>query len=88
MDTVLSASPAFQLLVNSPTLALCTAFALVILTTAALKSFSLRQRSQSICDLGGISFLTAWPFFKKRHDFIWANFKKTGAKMFRFRVAH
>ncbi|KAG6827320.1 hypothetical protein H0H92_012228 [Tricholoma furcatifolium] len=88
MNAVLSASPALQLLSSSPMLALCAAFALVILTTASLKRFFLLSRPQNIHDLSGISFLTAWPFFTKRYDFMWANFKKTGAKMFRFRVLH
>jgi hypothetical protein len=47
------------------------------------------QKSNSelnIPEPGGLSLITTWPFFSKRDDFVWANFKKTGAQMFRFRV--
>ncbi|KAJ7656668.1 cytochrome P450 [Mycena rosella] len=40
----------------------------------------------NIPELGGFSLLAAWPFFAKRDDFLWSNFKKTGAEMFRFRA--
>ncbi|KAJ7121297.1 cytochrome P450 [Mycena crocata] len=42
--------------------------------------------SQHIPEVGGFSLVTTWSFFAKRQDFLWANFKKTGAQLFRFRV--
>jgi len=47
------------------------------------------QKSNSelkIPEPGGLSLLTTWSFLSKRDDFLWSNFKKTGAQMFRFRV--
>ncbi|KAJ7141246.1 cytochrome P450 [Mycena epipterygia] len=40
----------------------------------------------NIPELGSFSLLAAWPFFSRRDDFLWSNFKKTGVQMFRFRV--
>ncbi|KAJ7168194.1 cytochrome P450 [Mycena crocata] len=37
-------------------------------------------------DLGGCPILSAWLFFTKRYDFMFDTFKRTGEKMFRFRV--
>ncbi|KAJ7664281.1 cytochrome P450 [Mycena rosella] len=34
----------------------------------------------------GFSLLAAWPFFAQRNDFLWANLKKAGANIFRFRI--
>ncbi|KAJ7664309.1 cytochrome P450 [Mycena rosella] len=45
-----------------------------------------KRATTNIPELGGFSLLTAWPFFAQRNDFLWANFKKTGANIFRFRV--
>jgi sterol 14-demethylase len=43
--------------------------------------------SQRIPEVGEfLPLLTAWSFFAKRRDFLWENFKKTGAQIFRFRV--
>lgn len=43
-------------------------------------------RKDAIRELGGLSVMTAWPFFSKRYDFLVSNFKKTGEKLFQFRV--
>ncbi|KAF8130469.1 cytochrome P450 [Mycena galopus ATCC 62051] len=37
-------------------------------------------------DIGGYPIVTTWLFFTKRYDFITDTFKRTGLKMFRFRV--
>lgn len=37
-------------------------------------------------NLGGFYLFIAWKFFSKRYDFMRENFKKTGLKMFRFRL--
>jgi hypothetical protein len=40
----------------------------------------------SIRQLGGFPVLTAWTFFTKRYDFIWANFAKNSSLHFKFQV--
>lgn len=40
----------------------------------------------NITKLGGISILNARDFFRKRFDFLMANFQKTGEPMFSFNV--
>ncbi|KAG6909648.1 hypothetical protein DXG01_016228 [Tephrocybe rancida] len=73
----------------SPSLATILAtLGVATVTIAAIQSLGRRSASESIYELRGTSFLVAWPFFTKRYDFIWANFKKTGAKMFRFHVLY
>ncbi|KAJ7118719.1 cytochrome P450 [Mycena epipterygia] len=44
------------------------------------------EESSRIYDLGGYPILSAWFFFTKRYDFMCDTFKRTGQKMFRFRV--
>ncbi|KAG6887785.1 hypothetical protein C0995_012765 [Termitomyces sp. Mi166 len=80
--------PLTALISHSPSLAFLAAAVVVALVAApALRILFLNTRSSGpIRDLNGISFLVAWSFFTKRYDFMWSNFKKTGAKMFRFRV--
>ncbi|RDB27059.1 putative lanosterol 14-alpha demethylase [Hypsizygus marmoreus] len=46
----------------------------------------LPSSKNNIYELGGFSILTAWPFFTKRYDFLRDNFRKSGQRMFRFRV--
>jgi hypothetical protein len=46
------------------------------------------RKDSDIHELGGLSILTAWPFFKRRSDFLKANFVKTGQKLFSFKVLH
>lgn len=48
---------------------------------------ALQGRTQ-IHQLGGLSILTAWPFFTGRFDFIWKYFKQTGLRAFQFRILH
>ncbi|KAF8186070.1 cytochrome P450 [Mycena galopus ATCC 62051] len=48
--------------------------------------FTRGNSSQRIPEVGKFPLLTAWLFFAKRRDFLWENFKKTGAQIFRFRV--
>ncbi|CAK5279453.1 unnamed protein product [Mycena citricolor] len=57
----------------------------------AVGALSLRTRlapkdSETIHQLGGLPLLSAWLFFTQRYDFLIDTFKKTGQKMFRFRV--
>ena len=42
----------------------------------------------TIRKLGGFSIITAWTFFTKRHDFIWANFGRDSSLHFKFNVLH
>ncbi|KAG6915836.1 hypothetical protein DXG01_009622 [Tephrocybe rancida] len=65
---------------------LYAALAVAAIAAAAIQSLSRRPPSGKIHDLGVFSFLSAWAFFAKRHDFIWATFKEVGTGMFRFRV--
>src|SRR3954468_4871092 len=39
-----------------------------------------------VYDIGGLPIVTAWPFFTKRFDFLQRHFKKTGGKMFKFKI--
>jgi len=41
---------------------------------------------ETINDLGGLSIIHAWNFFSHQYDFIQAQFKKNGNRMFRFKV--
>ena len=68
--------------VDTPILAIVSGIAVIFMSAFLLRS----RTSDKIYDLGGISVLTAWNFFKKRFDFIRGNFKKSGGKMFRFWV--
>jgi hypothetical protein len=45
-----------------------------------------KDANTNITQLGGSSLLAAWPFFDKRSDFLWSNFRTTGQNIFRFRV--
>ncbi|KAJ6608608.1 cytochrome P450 [Mycena sp. CBHHK59/15] len=51
-----------------------------------VRSASTQKDSSTIHDLGGYPILSAWLFFTKRYDFMCGTFKRTGQKMFRFRV--
>ena len=44
------------------------------------------QDENKIYELRGWSPLASWPFFTKRFDFIWSNFKATGLQAYQFRV--
>ncbi|TFK38287.1 cytochrome P450 [Crucibulum laeve] len=44
------------------------------------------KKKNGIKELGGLSILTARPFFSKRFDFLWSNFQKTADTMFKFKV--
>jgi len=68
---------------SAPTPAITIAALVVVFMSA----FFLRStKSDKIHDLGGISALTAWNFFKKPYNFFQGHFKETGGEMFRFRV--
>jgi len=45
-----------------------------------------QRKPTAIKELGGLSILTAWPFFTKRHGFLKSNFAKTGDELFTFKV--
>ncbi|KAJ7473528.1 cytochrome P450 [Mycena latifolia] len=45
-----------------------------------------RRATTNIAELGGFFVLVLWQFFNRRSDFLRSNFKKTGEKLFRFRV--
>ncbi|KAJ7465106.1 cytochrome P450 [Mycena latifolia] len=66
-----------------------TIVAVVALCLSTLFTYYARARKSAktnITELGGFSLLAAWPFFAKRNDFLWSNFKKIGQNMFRFRL--
>ncbi|KAJ7197142.1 cytochrome P450 [Mycena pura] len=64
------------------TIALLSVLAVIGLLSARSK----RTDSSKIYDLGGFPMLSAWFFFSQRYDFMCSTFKRTGQKMFRFRV--
>ncbi|KAF8069216.1 cytochrome P450 [Lyophyllum atratum] len=67
---------------SSTAFTLLAGFAIAAFAVAALHHST---RSKEDIDLGGLSILTAWPFFKRRYDFMLSNFK-AGRKKFRFNV--
>ncbi|KAG6907956.1 hypothetical protein DXG01_006744 [Tephrocybe rancida] len=86
-SAILSApSSSLELASRFSSAALYAALAVATITAVAIQSLFRRPPSGKIHDLGVFSLLSAWAFFAKRHDFIRANFKKVGTKMFRFRV--
>ncbi|KAF8069204.1 cytochrome P450 [Lyophyllum atratum] len=65
-----------------------TAVGAGILVAVAYPALFSSQKSTDIQELGGLSILTAWPFFSKRFDFLRENFKKTGQNLFSFKILH
>lgn len=64
-----------------------SATALLVLSLLVAYVWAPQQRQpEQIRELGGFSILTAWPFFKKRYDFLTTNFQRTGQRMFQFYV--
>ncbi|KAF8182333.1 cytochrome P450 [Pholiota molesta] len=57
-----------------------------ILTYASSAVLAFIAYLGSIRQLGGFPVLTAWTFFTKRYDFIWANFAKNSSLHFKFQV--
>ena len=47
-----------------------------------------KDEKGAIRKLGGFPIFTAWTFFTKRHDFIWANFESDPSPHFKFNVLH
>ena len=45
-----------------------------------------KDEKGAIRKLGGFPIFTAWTFFTKRHDFIWANFRSDPSPHFKFNV--
>ncbi|KAF9457598.1 cytochrome P450 [Collybia nuda] len=45
-----------------------------------------KAKPTDIQKLRGLSILTAWPFFTRRHDFLKLNFAKVGEQVFTFKV--
>lgn len=70
---------------QEPFTALPTAAALIVAALVYLTKFR-SKKSADICELGGLSIFTAWPFFNKRYDFLKSNFAKTGQELFSFKV--
>ena len=70
----------------TPSTLITTAIVSVLLTVVISYSTLPKQSKDGIYTLGGFSILTAWPFFTKRNDFLWENWKKTGQKLFQFNV--
>ncbi|RDB26903.1 Sterol 14-demethylase [Hypsizygus marmoreus] len=85
-DTVFESWSAFQ---QSPlALPTATAVGVGILLTVVYPALFSQRKSTDIPELGGLSILTAWPFFTKRHDFLKSNFAKVGEKIFTFKILH
>ena len=60
-----------------------------LLTTLFLYRYLVPKHEKGgIRKLGGFPIFTAWSFFSKRHDFIWANFKSDPSPHFKFNVLH
>ena len=57
-----------------------------LLVTLYLYRYLTPKEKGAIRQLGGLSILSAWAFFTKRYDFIWANFGRD--LHFRFNVLH
>lgn len=66
--------------------AVATGAAVSVLSSILYSLLQGPSRKGGIPDLGGVSILTAWPFFSRRFDFLRANFKKIGEPFFRFKV--
>ncbi|KIM37022.1 hypothetical protein M413DRAFT_448749 [Hebeloma cylindrosporum] len=66
----------------SPIPALLAGLAVILTSTFLLRS----TKSDKVYDLGGIPVFTAWNFFKNRFDFFRDHIRKSGGRMFRFRV--
>ena len=71
---------------DSPSTFITTATCSVLLALVAFYSALPKQSKDGIYTLGGFSILTAWPFFTKRNDFLWENWKKTKQNLFQFNV--
>ena len=62
---------------------------IVLLTTLFLYRYLIpKDEKGAIRKLGGFPIFTAWTFFSKRHDFIWANFESDPSPHFKFNVLH
>ncbi|KII87907.1 hypothetical protein PLICRDRAFT_42425 [Plicaturopsis crispa FD-325 SS-3] len=83
--TVLPSVQDWNLLSTPPAVAATAGCLLVVVAFYASSLFSARSKT-SIPELGGISILTAWPFFNKRFDFMKKGFAKTKESMFQFKV--
>jgi hypothetical protein len=60
-----------------------------LLTTLFLYQFIIpKYEKGAIRKLGGFPIFTAWTFFTKRYDFIWANFASDPSPHFKFNVLH
>lgn len=59
---------------------------LVVLFCAFSSFHSSASTKERIDDLKGLSIIHAWKFFSRQYDFIQAQFKKNGNKMFRFNI--
>jgi len=51
-----------------------------------LSVYPIASTNERIDDLGGLSIIHAWNFFSGQYDFIQAQFRKNGNKMFRFNI--
>ncbi|KAJ7184289.1 cytochrome P450 [Mycena filopes] len=80
-----SHSPLWRPWETSPiaiTLLLCFSLFFFVFLYATSKD----EHGAEMYHLGGYPMVSAWLFFTKRYDFMCGTFKKTGQKMFRFRV--
>ncbi|KAF5378786.1 hypothetical protein D9615_006939 [Tricholomella constricta] len=84
-ETVLDSWAAFQ---QSPLALPAATVGVGILMTLAYPTLFSSKKSTDIRELGGLSILTAWPFFSRRHDFLKEHFATSGENMFTFKVLH
>ena len=63
---------------------------IVLLITMILYQYLIPnvEKKGAIRKLGGFPVVTAWTFFTKRYDFIWANFGNDPSPHFKFNVLH
>ncbi|KAJ7043161.1 cytochrome P450 [Mycena alexandri] len=77
----------WRTLETSPTIIiLLFSFCFIVFGFLSARSKSRDKDSAKMYHLGGYPMLSAWLFFTKRYDFMCGTFKRTGQKMFRFRV--
>ncbi|KAG5651880.1 hypothetical protein H0H81_007074 [Sphagnurus paluster] len=71
---------------DSGVITLLAVSSVVVISVVAFKNLVLVASEDGVYDLKGLPFVSIWPFFTKRYDFMMSNFKKTGKKIFRFRL--
>ncbi|KAF9457599.1 cytochrome P450 [Collybia nuda] len=82
-STIFDGLVSFQ---NSPLTFPATAATALAIICFAYLAVSPQTKPTDVRKLPGLSILTAWPFFTRRHDFLKSNFTKVGEQLFTFKV--